>query len=143
MTLLKDAAKAMANYLLDTNHLSPLTTLEHPLRKRVLERLAHGDTFDVPVPALAELLFGIGMTPRARQNREEWERLKPDFGYHDATVPDAEQAADLQVVLRRRGWQLGTVDALIATVALRNNLVLLTTDRDFAAVPGLLTENWL
>ncbi|MCW5850614.1 MAG: type II toxin-antitoxin system VapC family toxin [Anaerolineae bacterium] len=132
----------MANYLLDTNHLSPLVTQEHPLRKRVLERLAQDDTFAVPVPALAEFLFGISMAPRARQNMEEWERLKPDFGYHDATVPDAEQAANLQVLLRRRGWQLGTVYALIATVALRNNLVLLTTDRDFAAFPGLSTENW-
>lgn len=133
----------MTNYLLDTNHLSPLITLGHPLRQQVLDRLAQGDRFAVAVPALAEFLFGIGMAPRAKQNMEEWQRLKPDFDYHDATVPDAEQAADLQVALRRRGWQLGTVDALIVTVALRNNLVLLTTDRDFAAVPGLATENWL
>ena len=34
-------------------------------------------------------------------------------------------------------------DALIAAVALRRDLTLLTTDGDFAAVPGLLCENWL
>ncbi|HMN29350.1 MAG TPA: PIN domain-containing protein [Caldilineaceae bacterium] len=56
---------------------------------------------------------------------------------------DAEEAADLQVVLRRQGWQLGTVDALIATVALRYGLTLLTTDKDFKAVLSLKQENWL
>ena len=56
---------------------------------------------------------------------------------------DAESAADLQLALRRRGRQLETVDALIAAVALRNGLTLLTTDMDFQAVPGLLQENWL
>lgn len=56
---------------------------------------------------------------------------------------DAEAAAELQTDLRRRGWQLATVDALIAAVALRHNLVLLTTDGDYAAVAGLHLENWL
>ena len=143
MISLKDVPENMADYLLDTNHLSPLITLGHPLRQRILDRLAKGDTFAVAVPALAEFLFGLGMTPRAPQNMAEWQYLRSSFGYHDATVPDAEQAANLQVVLRRQGWQLGTVDALIATVALRNSLVLLTSDRDFAAVPGLIIENWL
>jgi len=32
---------------------------------------------------------------------------------------------------------------LIAAVALRYDLVLLTTDRDFLAVPHLMQENWL
>jgi tRNA(fMet)-specific endonuclease VapC len=49
----------------------------------------------------------------------------------------------LQVELRRQGWQLETVDALIVVVALRHDLVLLTTDRDFRAVPSLRCENWL
>lgn len=31
----------MENYLLDTNHASPLVTLGHPLRQRVLMRLLY------------------------------------------------------------------------------------------------------
>lgn len=56
---------------------------------------------------------------------------------------DAEEAAELPEVLRHSGWQLATVDALIATVALRNRLILLTTDGDFSAVVHLQQENWL
>ena len=133
----------MAVYLLDTNHISPLVTPAHPLRKRVLNSLQAGNTFSIAVPALTELLFGISILPRARQNLEEWERLKPSFNYYDIDRQHAEQAAKLQVALRRQGWQLETVDALIATVALQNNLILLTTDNDFSPISELQQENWL
>lgn len=132
----------MTAYLLDTNHLSPLVTLDHPLRARVLARLRAGDTFAIPVPALTEMLFGISMLRRAAQNRAEWARLADKFSYINISRVDAEKAAQLQVRLRRRGWQLATVDALIATIALRYQLVLLTTDRDFTAVPHLRWANW-
>jgi len=54
----------------------------------------------------------------------------------------AMDAAALQLSLRRRGRQLETVDALIATAAPGNALILLTTDGEFRPVPGLITENW-
>jgi predicted nucleic acid-binding protein len=133
----------MAVYLLDTNHISPLVILAHPLRKRVLNSLQAGNTFSIAVPALTELLFGISILPRARQNLEEWERLKSSFNYYDIDRQHAEQAAKLQVALRRQGWQLETVDALIATVALQNGLILLTTDNDFSPISELQQENWL
>ena len=133
----------MGDYLLDTNHISPLITIGHPLRQRVLRSLEGGDTLSIAVPALTEMLFGISLLPRARQNLQEWEHLKSSFNYYDIDRLDAEQAARLQVALRRRGWQLETVDALIATVALRNNLTLLTTDGDFYAISELAQENWL
>jgi len=44
---------------------------------------------------------------------------------------------------QRQGRQLATVDALIAAVALRYDLVLLTTDRDFRAIPMFPCEDWL
>lgn len=131
------------DYLLDTNHLSPLITLAHPLRARVLQSLHLGHTFALTVPALTEMLFGIGLLPRAKENLAEWKRLRPDFICYVPDESDAEQAAELQISLRRRGRQLETVDALIAAVALRYNLTLLTTDKDFSHIPQLKQENWL
>lgn len=133
----------MADYLLDTNHASPLITLSHPLRRRILQRLDEGDSFAICVPVITETLFGIGMLPRAAQNLAEWERLKPLLPCYIPDELDAELAAALQVSLRHRGWQLETVDALIASVALRYNLTLLTTDLDFHTVPKLQQANWL
>ena len=132
----------MADYLLDTNHISPLVTLEHPLREYILNRLGHGDRFAIPTVALSEFMFGIILLPRAKQNRAEWEQLRPRFDYYNNDRFDAEQAAELRAALRKEGWQLAALDALIAVVALRYELVLLTTDKDFEGVPNLKVENW-
>ena len=133
----------MAEYLLDTNHLSPLVTLGHPLRRRFFETQQSGDRFGLPVPVLTETLFGLSLTPRAAHNLAEWRRLLPGLTIYDLDRADAEQAAELQLQLRRQGWQLATVDALIAAVALRHDLTLLTRDKDFTVISALKQENWL
>ena len=133
----------MTAYLLDTNHASPLVTLHHPLRLRVLDALDAGDTFMLCVPVLAETLYGISVVPRAAQNRITWAELQPQFPCYVLEDADAEAAVKIQLSLRQQGRQLATVDALIAVTALRYDLTLLTTDGDFQAVPGLHFENWL
>lgn len=133
----------MSDFLLDTNHLSPMVTLDHPLRRRVLSSLDAGNTFAVSVPVVTEMVYGISVLPQANRNRAEWLRLKPRFACYIPDEADAETAAELQIMLRKRGWQLAVIDALIATVALRYDLTLLTTDGDFAAVPSLRIQNWL
>jgi tRNA(fMet)-specific endonuclease VapC len=131
------------HYLLDTNHAAALVTLGHPLRQRVLSRLQAGDAFAITVPIVAETLYGIGLLPRAAQNLAEWARLRPSLACFIPDEDDAENAAALQRSLRRQGWQLETVDAFIAVVALRYDLVLLTSDKDFVPVPNLKQENWI
>lgn len=132
----------MADYLLDTNHISPLVTPEHSLRAQILSRLGHGDSFSIATIALSEFIFGIISLPRTKQNRAEWEHLKPGFDYYNSDRFDAEQAAELRAALCKEGWQLAALDVLIAVVALRYELVLLTTDKDFNAIPKLKIENW-
>ncbi|MHB8571155.1 MAG: PIN domain-containing protein, partial [Metallibacterium sp.] len=41
------------------------------------------------------------------------------------------QAATLRNTCRRKGVQLGTIDALIAQLCIEHDLALLTTDKDF------------
>lgn len=105
--------------------------------------MEHGTDFAIPVVVLAEFLFGIQSLPRAQANLAEWNRLQGSFGYFPIAKDDAEDAANLQLTMRRQGWQLALVDALIAVIAVRNNLVLLTTDGDFQFIPNLRQENWL
>jgi tRNA(fMet)-specific endonuclease VapC len=133
----------MASYLLDTNHASPLVTAGHALASRLLQQLTTGDTFAICVPMLAELIFGIGILPRAVQNRATCAQLQPLFPCYVPDASDAVFAADLQIALRRQGRQLATVDALVAAIALGHDLVLLTSDADFGSVPQLRQENWL
>lgn len=133
----------MTKYLLDINHLSPLVTLTHSLRKRIFFEQEQGNSFAITVPTVTEFLFGIGLLPRAKQNLSEWEQLQQSIVIYELDKQDAQDAATLQISLRRKGWQLDTVDALIGAVALRYDLILLTTDKDFSAIPQLRQENWL
>jgi tRNA(fMet)-specific endonuclease VapC len=133
----------MSSYLLDTNHASRLIMQEHPLHQRVLSEIDAGHNFSICVPVLTEVLFGIGILPRATDNLARWAILRPTFICYSAHESDGQLAAELQVACRRRGWQLDTVDALIAAIALRYDQILLTTDRDFQGVVGLRVENWL
>jgi predicted nucleic acid-binding protein len=89
------------------------------------------------------MLYGIQTLPRAKQSMHEWSNLSIVFGFYEITRPVAVHAATLQVDLRKHGWQISTIDALIATVALQNDLILLTTDKDFSHIPGLRLENWV
>jgi len=132
----------MTAYLLDTNHLSCLITLGHPLRDRVFAHFQVGDTFSITAPILHEFLFGIRTLPRARLNLLEWNYIKKDFVCYSIEEIDAEKAADLRLNLRRKGHQLAVIDSFIAIVALRYDLTLLTTDGDYQRVPGLQRENW-
>jgi predicted nucleic acid-binding protein len=60
-----------------------------------------------------------------------------------ADLDDHLDAAEAFVACRRRGVQLGTVDALIATLCVRRGLTLLSTDRDFHhAAPILGLSVW-
>ena len=132
----------MTSYLLDSNHLSPLITLGHPVREKILLRLTQGDRFVVPTIVLAEFMFGMLLLPRVKQNREIWATVSSQVEFISTTRDDALQSARLRVELRRNGWQLKMPDALIAVLALRNYFTLLTTDGDFDRVPELQIENW-
>jgi tRNA(fMet)-specific endonuclease VapC len=120
-----------------------LVTVSHPLRLQILIEIERGHRFAISVPVLTETLFGLYMLPGAEQSIAEWSRLRQAIICYKVDENDAEMAAALQALLRKKGWQLETADALIAATALRYDLVLLTTDKDFSAVPDLKRENWL
>ncbi len=79
---------------------------------------------------LQELLQGF-RGPRARDAIIErfaaLPSLRPEREDHIA-------AADLRNDCRRRGLQVGTIDALLAQLCIRFELTLLTTDADFARI---------
>lgn len=49
-------------------------------------------------------------------------------------VRDHVEAAGLRTRCRRKGVQIGTIDALIAQLCINHELALLTTDRDFERI---------
>jgi predicted nucleic acid-binding protein len=79
---------------------------------------------------LQELLQGFA-GPRARKD------IIGRFAAVPLLVPDRHDhidAAELRNKCRRAGVRIGTIDALIAQLGIRHELVLLTTDKDFRGV---------
>ena len=78
---------------------------------------------------LQELLQGFA-GPKARS------QLLQRFGALGFLQPDREdhiEAAEVRNTCRRHGVQIGTIDAVLIQLALKHDLVLLSTDNDFRA----------
>lgn len=74
-----------------------------------------------------ELLQGFS-GPKAR------EQIVEQFAVLPLLIPDRGdhiQAAELRNSCRRSGFQIGTIDALLAQLCIRHQLLMLSTDRDF------------
>ena len=56
---------------------------------------------------------------------------------------DAGPYAAIDIELRRRGRAMSQADMMLAALARRMKLTLLTTDRDFEAFPDIHRENWV
>jgi predicted nucleic acid-binding protein len=88
---------------------------------------------------LQELLQGF-RGPKARK------QILRRFSALPMLTPDLDdhiEAAALRNLCRRRGVQIGTIDALLAQLCLRHSLTLLSTDRDFVSVAKLSSlELW-
>jgi len=92
------------------------------------QALEGGDTVVTTGLVLQELLQGFA-GPRAR--RDIIER----FAVLPLLAPDRQdhiEAAELRNRCRRAGVQLGTIDAVLAQLCVRHDLMLLTTDNDFS-----------
>ncbi|WP_297922725.1 PIN domain-containing protein [Metallibacterium sp.] len=93
------------------------------LRKALLD----GDTIVITGIVLQELLQGFhGPKDQARLI----ERLQV-LPFLNPTRDTHVQAATLRNTCRRKGVQIGTIDALIAQLCIEHDLALLTADKDF------------
>jgi predicted nucleic acid-binding protein len=103
---------------------SPGGSAEVNALTRALER---GDPIVTTGLVLQELLQGFS-GPKARELILERFSALPLLA---ADKDDHIAAAELRNTCRRSGLQIGTIDALLASLCLRYTLTLLTTDQDF------------
>jgi predicted nucleic acid-binding protein len=98
-----------------------------PAVDRLHQALDNGEAVFSTGLVLQELLQGFSGA-KAR------EAIIERFGALPLLVPDREDhiaAAEIRNACRRAGVQIGTIDALLARLCSRHDLVMLTTDHDF------------
>ena len=103
---------------------APPPTPEIVELRRALEA---GDSIYSTGLILQELLQGF-TKPRAHK------QIIEHFVALPLLIPDRKDhinAAELRNTCRRKGIQVGTIDALLAELCIRHELLILTTDKDF------------
>jgi predicted nucleic acid-binding protein len=133
----------MRGYLLDTNHLSYALRVVTPLRDRL--RQAHRQGFRLVTcwPALCELQEGIVFTADPGHYGRALKAVLKEMRVWPMDWGLVEQYGVCAKLARQRGRVLSTVDLILAAFAWKENVVLLTSDRDFEAFPEIKTENWI
>jgi predicted nucleic acid-binding protein len=98
------------------------------------QALGGGDTLVTTGLVLQELLQGFA-GPKSRHE------IIDRFSALPLIAPDRLdhiEAAELRNTCRRKGLQIGTIDALLARLCLRHGLLMLTTDQDFRLASPLI-----
>jgi len=132
-------------YLLDTNACIALVGGRPPeVRVRLDRALAKGQEISVPAIAAFELWYGVGKSARPEPNAERLQLfLERNVGLMSFDHEDARIAGGIHAELESSGKSIGAYDYLIAGMAVRHRLILVTANvREFARVRGLSWEDW-
>lgn len=131
-----------AGYLLDTNQVGEAVTPVSVVRRRIAAARLRGSKLGTCVPVLCEIEAGIQYVKDPDAYRSNLRRLLGQVRVWPIDPTTARLYGEIHQDLRRRGRVLSQVDIMLAALARQMNLTLLTTDRDFEALPDLRTEDW-
>lgn len=138
--------------LLDSDHLSVLRDLRHSLRAQLMDKLRIcGDSAIYPTAiSLEEQMRGwLAELKRRRAVHDHVQIYSELIGlieFYSAwpVVTFDERAAQIFMVLRAQKIRVGTQDLKIASIAMANDALLLSSNLvDFDRVPGLTVADWL
>jgi tRNA(fMet)-specific endonuclease VapC len=93
----------------------------------------------------AEVCYGLARHRAGERLRERYRKLVlPALDMLDFDASCAEVYGPLRAELERRGARLAEADLVVASIALRHGLPLVSGNtRHFGRVPGLQLDNWL
>lgn len=129
-------------YLLDTNHLGEAINRVSQIRERII-RAASKAPVSTCIPVLCELQAGIRQTSDPVGYNRRLDLLLDSVTIEVLDQEISRRYGELYVRLRQMGRALSMTDIILATLAIRNGSVLVTTDADFNALPEIQTENWI
>jgi tRNA(fMet)-specific endonuclease VapC len=132
----------MSGFLLDTNHLGAALRRVSLVRDRIQQRRRAGIKIGTCIPALCELEVGIRQISRQEEGRRDLNLLMNHIRVWLIDQSIVASYGEIHEELRRRGRVLSQVDMMLTSLARVMNLTILTTDRDFEALPDIRTEDW-
>jgi tRNA(fMet)-specific endonuclease VapC len=98
----------------------------------------------ISMVTLAELLYGVQVSTRRRENRAAVDALVLHLMVMEWSRGAAEHYAEIRADLKKRGQLIGSNDLMIAAHARSLGATVVTNNvKDFRRVKGLKFENWI
>lgn len=133
----------MKRYLLDTNHLGEAIGQVSVVRDRLQQMYRQGAIFGTCGPVLCELMLGVVMHKDADKLRIRLNNILGLVRLWPTDLSIADKYSTVYHELKSSGRALSQVDIILAAMVRQMKATLLTTDRDFEALPDIKTENWI
>jgi len=131
----------MALYLLDTNHVGMAVDGASVVGRRIFEARLAGVRLGTCLPVLCEIEAGMRQVRHKVKYRRDLNHLLRQLRLWAVDLKTARIYGDVYMDLRRRGRVLSQVDMMVAALARQMKLTVLTTDRDFEALPETRTAD--
>ena len=128
--------------MLDTDILSEFLRGNAKVIAKVDEHLSEYGFVSLSIITYYEILNGL-LYKDARKQLSKFEEFVELNKVIPLTLPMAKAAAAIQADLRKRGTEIGHTDTLIAGIAIKSKLQLVTNYTDhFKRIKGLEIINW-
>lgn len=95
------------------------------------------------MPVICELEVGILQTAVPDEYRDRFRRLLRYAKIRPLEMATSREYGLVYRELRAKGRSLSQADLILASMARQYHLRLLTSDRDFEALPDIAAENWI
>ena len=130
------------SFLLDTDTCSYVMRRAHDGLLKRLSKVPVGDVC-MSVITKAELLYGVEVSPKRRQDEAAVEALLRYVEVLDFPDEASSHYAKIRADLKTRGTMIGANDLLIAAHARSLGLTLITNNtREFRRIRHLVIDNW-
>ncbi len=129
--------------MLDTGPAQKFVNKDPVVSRIARDRRTHGDVIGICVPVLGELWSGVEGSESRELNASRLRNQLSKLVLWPYDKPAAREFGRLFNVLKKLGRPMQQIDIQIAASALSlGNCIVVTTDSDLSAIPGLSIENW-
>ena len=132
----------MPAYLLDTNHVGMAGERDTVVGQRIFEARLAGIRLGTCLPVLCEIEAGMRQVRQKAKYRRDLNHLLLQLRLWPIDLKTTRLFGDIYMELRQAGRVLSQVDIMLAALARQMKLTILTTDRDFEALPDIRMEDW-
>ena len=130
-------------YLLDTNICIYIIKKKPASVIKKFEKLKSGSVA-ISTITLSELYYGVAKSSKPNENMIALQEFISPLEILDFTHDDSLIYGKIRTELQKKGSPIGAMDLLIASIAKRQDLILVTNNiKEFARISDLKIENWV